>query len=60
MSEIKVRGPKGCAKTISHAGKTYEADKRGVFSVPRDFAEHLQRHGFERVPDADAGNGDHP
>lgn len=47
MSGITVRGPKGCAKTLSHDGKTYTANKQGVFSVPSEAWEHLQRHGFK-------------
>jgi hypothetical protein len=47
MSEIQVRGPKGCAKTLSFDGKSYSANKQGIFSVPSESWEHLQRHGFK-------------
>lgn len=47
--EIQMRGPQGCAPTISHGGKTISADKRGIFSVPREAIEDLVRHGFKVV-----------
>ncbi len=46
MSDIKVRGPKGCAKTLSFSGESYSVDKRGLFTVPYEAWEQLQRHGF--------------
>ena len=46
MSDIKVRGPKGCAKTLSFDGQTYTAGKQSVFTVPYEAWDHLQRHGF--------------
>ena len=49
MSDIKMRGPKGCADTLSHAGESYSADKKGVFTVPVDAYESLLRHGFVAV-----------
>jgi hypothetical protein len=49
MSDIKVRGPKGCADTLSHAGQSYQADKKGIFTVPVEAHEHLLRHGFVAV-----------
>lgn len=47
MSDIQIRGPKGCGKTLSFAGDSYAADKKGVFSVPSEAWEQLQRHGFK-------------
>lgn len=46
MSDIKMRGPKGAADTLSFAGAEYKADKKGVFTVPVDAHESLLRHGF--------------
>lgn len=46
MSDIKVRGPKGCAKTLSFGGESYSSDKKGYFTVPFEAWEQLQRHGF--------------
>lgn len=51
MNEVKMRGPKGCADTLHHGGKVHSADRRGVFSVPEDAVEALQRHGFHVVED---------
>jgi len=51
MNEIKMRGPKGCAETLSHGGVDYTADKKGVFTVPVDAYEVLVRHGFKAVGD---------
>ncbi|MDE1907445.1 MAG: hypothetical protein KGH75_13455 [Rhodospirillales bacterium] len=49
MSDIKMRGPKGCADTLSHAGESYAADKKGIFTVPVEAYESLSRHGFIAV-----------
>lgn len=46
---VPMRGPKGCAATLSHAGQAYEADKNGLFSVPEHAVESLKRHGFRVV-----------
>jgi len=46
MSNIKIRGPKGCGATLSFAGKEYKADKKGLFTVPYEALEHLRLHGF--------------
>ena len=51
MSDIKMRGPKGCADTLSHAGETFTADKKGVFTVPVSAHEFLILHGFVAVGD---------
>lgn len=53
MSEIKVRGPEGCGKTISYGGETFTADKKGFFSVPSEAAEALKLHGFRSETDPD-------
>lgn len=52
MSEAKMRGPEGCAPECSHAGQTYSADKRGVFTVPVEAVDLLKRHGFTVVGEA--------
>jgi hypothetical protein len=49
MSDIKVRGPKGCANTLSFGGAEYQADKKGIFTVPVEAHESLLRHGFIAV-----------
>lgn len=46
---IPMRGPKDCAATLSHGGKTYTADKLGFFAVPLEAVEELLRHGFRLV-----------
>ena len=46
---IPMRGPKDCAPTLSHGGKTITADKFGVFAVPVEAVETLQRQGFRVV-----------
>lgn len=51
MSDIKMRGPKGCADTLSFDGQPYAADKKGVFTVPVEAHAHLLRHGFEAIGD---------
>lgn len=62
MSDVQVRGPKGCAKTLSFGGETFTADKKGIFTVPIEAAEHLRRHGFsvegedEASPASDAAD----
>ncbi len=48
-SGVPMRGPKGCATTLSHAGRVYEADKTGAFTVPEHAVESLKRHGFRVV-----------
>ena len=52
MDTITLRGPKGCAGTLSFGGETYTGTKKGIFIVPTEAAEQLQRHGF--VVDGDA------
>jgi hypothetical protein len=52
MSDAKMRGPEGCAPECSHAGQTFTADKRGVFTVPVGAVELLKRHGFTVVGEA--------
>lgn len=47
--EIQMRGPKDCAPAISHGGNTITADKRGIFTVPREAIEDLMRHGFKLI-----------
>jgi len=59
MSDIKARGPKGSADTLSFDGETYSADKKGVFTVPAEAAEHLKRHGFELIGEQ-ADEGEQP
>jgi len=49
MSDIKMRAPKDAAQTLSFAGETYSADKRGIFTVPVEAFDHLTRHGFIAV-----------
>lgn len=49
MSDIKMRGPKDCADTLSHAGETYSADKKGIFTVPVEAYDALRLHGFIAV-----------
>lgn len=49
--EVKIKGPKGCADSLSWRGQPFEADKRGVFAVPEEAAAELAVHGFERVAD---------
>jgi len=58
MSNIKVRGPKGCATTLSFAGKEYKADKKGLFAVPYEALEHLRLHGFAVDGDPEAEETD--
>ena len=53
MSEIKIRGPEGCGKTLSYGGETFTADKKGFFSVPSEAAEALKLHGFRSETDPD-------
>lgn len=48
MSDIKMRGPEGCANTLSFGGETFTA-KKGVFTVPVEAFEHLKRHGFTAI-----------
>ena len=45
MSDLKLRGPRGCADTLNFGGKDYVAEK-GVFTVPQEAHAHLSRHGF--------------
>lgn len=49
--EVKIKGPKGCAPTLSWHGRSFEADKRGVFTVPEEAVVVFEAHGFERVAD---------
>ena len=49
MSDIKMRGPEGCAASLSHDGQTYTADRKGVFTVPVEAYESLVRHGFTAI-----------
>lgn len=37
------------AGTLSYRGQTYQADKRGVFTVPEEAVPELIRHGFTVV-----------
>ncbi|KZC23539.1 hypothetical protein RHOFW104T7_13130 [Rhodanobacter thiooxydans] len=48
MSDIKMRGPEGCANTLSFGGESFAA-KKGVFTVPVEAFEHLKRHGFVAI-----------
>lgn len=48
MSDIKMRGPEGCANTLSFGGETFTA-KKGVFTIPVEAFEHLRRHGFTAI-----------
>jgi hypothetical protein len=61
MANIKMRGPKACADSLSFGGESYSG-KKGVFEVPAEAAEHLKRHGFvvdgEAQPDANDGQAD--
>jgi hypothetical protein len=52
MSDIKMRGPEDCAPTLSYAGETYGADKKGVFTVPVEAYGQLIGQGFTAVGDA--------
>lgn len=45
MSDAQMRGPKGCAKTLSFGGQTYTAQK-GIFTVPVEAVAHLKYQGF--------------
>lgn len=58
MSDIKIRGPEGCGKTLSYGGQTFTADKKGFFSVPSEAAEALKLHGFRSSTDPDDGETD--
>ena len=52
MSEeptIRMRGPQGCAPTLSLEGREIRADKGGIFTVPEGAREALERHGFKVV-----------
>lgn len=49
MSDIKMRGPEGCADSLSFGGQSYAVGKRGIFTVPVEAYEHLTRHGFVAV-----------
>lgn len=49
--EVRIKGPKGCAASLSWRGARFEADKHGVFTVPEQAADELAAHGFERVAD---------
>lgn len=49
MSDIKMRGPRGCADSLSYGGRTFMADKRGAFTVPESAREELARHGFQVI-----------
>ena len=46
MSDIRMRGPEGCANTLHWGGQTYTADKRGEFTIPEAAKDDLLRHGF--------------
>ncbi len=46
---MKIQATRGAR--ITHKGKTYEADKRGVLEIADDFAPHLARHGFSVLRD---------
>ncbi|MGH2506576.1 MAG: hypothetical protein ACRDHZ_04035 [Ktedonobacteraceae bacterium] len=45
----KLKGPKNSAPSLSFGGIRYEADAAGVFEVPDEAVETLQRHGFKPV-----------
>ncbi len=47
-STIRMRGPQGCAPTLSLEGREIRAEK-GVFVVPASARETLERHGFKVV-----------
>lgn len=49
MSDIKMRGPKDCADSLSFDGQSYSADRKGIFTVPVGAHESLLRHGFVAV-----------
>lgn len=51
MSDIKMRGPKDCADSLSFDGQSYAADKKGTFTVPVEAYESLQLHGFTAIGD---------
>lgn len=51
MSDIKMRGPEGCADSLSFADQPYTADKKGVFTVPVEAYESLVLHGFTAIGD---------
>jgi hypothetical protein len=44
----KIQHPAG-ATSVSHAGQVYEADKKGVITVPLAAVEDLTAHGFSLV-----------
>lgn len=52
MSEeptIRMRGPQGCAPTLSLEGREIRADKGGIFSIPLHALETFLRHGFKVI-----------
>lgn len=46
--EARITAPLSAA-TLSWRGETYQADKRGVFTVPDEAVAELLRHGFTLV-----------
>ena len=51
MSNIKMRGPADCADSLSFAGETFSADKKGIFTVPVEAYGPLIGQGFVAVGD---------
>jgi hypothetical protein len=51
MSDIKMRGPEDCAPSLSFAGDSYTADKKGLFTVPVEAYGPLIAQGFTAVGD---------
>lgn len=49
LAMAKLKGPKNSAPSLSFGGIRYEADAAGVFEVPDEAVETLQRHGFKPV-----------
>jgi hypothetical protein len=49
MSDIKITGPKDAANTLSFDGQVYNANKKGVFTVPVEALALLSGHGFTAV-----------
>ena len=47
-STIRMRGPQGCATTLSLEGREIRSDK-GIFTVPESARETLERHGFKVI-----------
>jgi hypothetical protein len=55
MSDIKMQGPDNCANSLSWGGNEYQANKKGVFTVPAEAYGELLLHNFVAIGDvADA------